>query len=135
MWVVSSYADASIFDESLHSMQSQSSARRGKGHGPDFSYALFVTNSRTEGRPLIDRLEEGDTSNKLSPLTKQKSKAKDSKSKMTEGRPDLQAEIMALAPWGMEAVVFACGPTALQNLCAEYAGKAKVDLRTESFEL
>jgi len=124
-----------MFDEALHSMQVQSSSRKGKQQGPDFSYSLHVTNSRGEG--TLDRLESGNTTSKLSPLIdKLKSSSKTSGApKMHLGRPDLQTEIMALAPWGMEAVVFACGPTSLQNACAELSGKAKVDLRTESFEL
>ena len=156
LWVVRSYAEASIFDEALHSMQtpqrSSSSSRSSskspgsssssslQQNGPEFSYSLFVTNTLegSSSSSSLDRLEAG-VDTKLSPLPSSRSSSSRSSSKgsskMNTGRPDLQTEIMALAPWGFEAVVFACGPMALQNACAEFAGRAKVDLRTESFEL
>jgi len=144
VWVVRSYPEASLFDEALHSMQSASAssssaskkAQQSTSHPrPDFSYALHVTNSRPTDSEQ-SRLESG---TKMSPPPRKSSGSTSSKrdkaSQAHTGRPELQSEIFALAPWGLEAVVFACGPASLIGACADLARKAKVDFRSESFEL
>jgi hypothetical protein len=125
-----------MFDEALHSMQSSSSSSSSKKAThlrPEFSYALHVTNSRPPDTETT-RLESG-TGVKQSPPPRKSTGKKDKQSQVHHGRPELQAEIFALAPWGLEAVVFACGPTSLIQACQDLAQKAKVDFRSESFEL
>ena len=138
VWVVRSYPEASLFDEALHSMQSSSSsssskkAQQSSHPRPEFSYALHVTNSRPPDSEQ-SRLEGGA---KMSPPPRKSSSSKkDKASQVHTGRPELQSEIFALSPWGLEAVVFACGPASLIGACADLARKAKVDFRSESFEL
>ena len=144
---MSTYQDATIFDEALHSMQSQPSSQSKSTIGPTFSYSLYVTNSRTRGGTLANTADTGgrgaDKKN-TPPPKKNDSRDRDKKATAGEaeqrlgptwGRPDLQTEILSLSPWSSEAVVFACGPQGLLTACSGYCQKAKVQFKSEAFEL
>jgi|LauGreDrversion2_2_1035103.scaffolds.fasta_scaffold89542_2 hypothetical protein len=71
----------------------------------------------------------------LTPGGKQQAAGKGYEYRMKYGRPDLQSEIMTLSPWGMEALVYVCGPQSLIDTCSKLAQASKVDFRSETFEL
>lgn len=51
------------------------------------------------------------------------------------GRPSLSEEVQSLAPFGMRALVLACGPTSLVKELAALSVIAGVDFKSEPFEL
>ena len=50
------------------------------------------------------------------------------------GRPDIYEVVRELAPLGMEALVWHCGPKALGDTCAEATMEFGVDYKNDSFE-
>ena len=50
------------------------------------------------------------------------------------GRPDYSNELKDMAIWGSDAIVFACGPTALAESCSDTALKYGISFHSETFE-
>ena len=96
--------------------------------GVDTPYPVYGDNMASDISPLKASLTPGGKQQAASG-------GKGYEYRMKYGRPDLQSEIMTLSPWGMEALVYVCGPQSLIDVCSKYAQASKVDFRSETFEL
>jgi predicted ferric reductase len=134
IWIVRTAHDANMFLDSIRTIIDN---HYGNGKSADtmsgqfykiFSAVLYVTNSLGGPRAQLDKLdsvvgnEDGN-------------KSFSSSFDVRHGRPDLQKEIIAISPWGMQSLVYACGPASLVNDCVFYATKSVVDVKIESFQL
>ena len=133
IWVVRTARDANIFLESIktiidnHYTDDKSASTMSSQFYKIFSAVVYVTQSLGGSRAYFDKLETA--------IEGQDDKSFDTAYGIKYGRPDLQKEIIAMSPWGMQSLVYACGPASLTNDCVFYATKSIVDVKIESFQL
>ena len=128
VWVCRSDAEAAVFEDTFRDVsRNQSvefSSKSSAYIGPVFSAAVYITKS-TSGKP---------GSSKEAAATHRSTGA--GEYKVIRGRrPDLQTEILQVSPFGMDSLVFACGPRGLADECDMHCRIYGVDFRREAFEL
>jgi len=154
VWVVRSQGDAALFEESLREISAARLSDVGSGGGgvkggrggPSFSASIYITGTKGKSNPVSYGTSVSGTNNNDSNMFKLKSQANNGlevgaggtgggEFKMKYGRPDLLSEIMALSPWGMESLIYVCGPSSMVETCSAHSQRSKVDFRAETFEL
>lgn len=137
IWCVKDKKDASIFADDLKKVFARidNAAEDGssKNHrvGNIFSVGICITGGLNKVGSGNDTAYSSNNSSKSTVEYNGHNKG----CVIKYSRPDLQAEMLAISPWGLDSLCYVCGPSSLVETCSVFSRMINIDFKSESFEL